>query len=230
MACRNVDCSKFSLPAFRKFIATLVLEFDEQCQQIQFANEWYYFGWPLQLETLIAAQNALYDVVKILSPQKKVVLGGLSSLTPASQLLCQQGAFPNLRLGSKFLEPQGYAISGVCQLAAQLKANFNDVLFESRYDSVDLHLNGLCEYWPDYINWLQQQTDKNVIIGEYAFSEQESQSVTDCLQLLDEQLIQQAYYYPVFDLPRVAFNHSWFDKKFKPTSRFNQFQQFFQQR
>ena len=210
-ACRNADCTKFSQTAFRKLIAHLVLKYEGQFQQIQFGSEWDYYGWDGSIKTIIDFQNNLYDVVKILAPDIEVLLGGISSLTPATALFCDQTEFPNLVLSSKYLEPRGYVLTNTCRLKKQLKANLNDVLFEARFDGVDLHLNGLCQYWPDYIKWLKTQTDKAIVIGEYSFSEQETLSIAQCLQTLDQMEIKQAYFYPVFDLAKMSFRNSLFD-------------------
>ncbi len=118
----------------------------------QFINEWpsprnNYGGWTGTIDQLIDLLNASYDAVKQTDPQAEVVLGGIPSIgLDAMVLNAGEGDYVARRFYNDTVRDSLTVEIAQHPLVAENVAVREQVLAESRYDMVDLHMYGPVEY------------------------------------------------------------------------------------
>lgn len=205
--------------AFRAYVTALITRYKGKIDKIQFGNEWDNTTWyPGTAADYVRFNNIVYDVVKDISPETTVVLGGLTAAYSVYVTACKNGetlSFEALDLKN------GADISAdieriVCS-RDDLEERVRYVIGEARYDMVDLHLYDDSENWPLYTDTLRQLTDKPLVVSEfggpssafeYYSQEYHAQRLEQYLLTIEDLPIEEAYYFTLVDNPTTYHSHS----------------------
>lgn len=215
----NDTCVFSNENAFREYITALVTRYEGKIDKYQFGNEWDNLSWyPGSAEDYVHFNNIVYSVIKEISPETPVVLGGLTAAYPLYITVCEddlQLSFDMLELkdGSNLNENIQQQICSRSDLVSRVEY----VLEHADYDLVDLHLYDVSEYWPLFVDVVSKKTDKPLVVSEFggpsSSFEQYSQTyqaerLEKYLLTLQDLPIEEAYHFNLVDNPTTYHSHS----------------------
>jgi len=205
--------------AFKIFIEEILVRYDF-IDKIQFGNEWESgtteegttYTNHNSIEKFVIYNNILYDAVQRLSPDTKVVLGGLTRTYPIVEYFVQNGNYPDftgIKLANgatiKYLETRIDKIK-IAYDSKGIKQNIEYVFEHADYDILDIHLYDDPTNWPEYLTVLPD--DKPILVSEFggpnsefentspSYQAEKMQSYIDSIEQLP---IIEAYYFKLVD-------------------------------
>lgn len=162
--------------ALRTFIEAVLVRYT--IDKIQFGNEWEagsedgtVYTDPRSIEKFVTYTNILFDAVQRLSPETKVVLGGLTKAFPLVEYFVKNGTYPDF---SGISLAQGITVEDLQNRLDTIKADYDrkgikqniDYVFQqARYDMIDMHLYDDPENWPEYLTMLP--AGKPIVVSEF---------------------------------------------------------------
>ena len=152
--------------AFTSFVRALLERHSDKVAKIQFGNEWSSEMWyPASAEDYVRQNNAFYQLVKEVSPQLPVVLGGIQRVALAG-LAVMDGRIGSVRLaGGKSVSEKTPRIQSQI---AETRHRLDHVLEHAHYDAVDLHLYFDPENWGHYVDVIRDRvSDKPILVSEF---------------------------------------------------------------
>ena len=163
--------------ALKAFIEALLVRY-ENIDKIQFGNEWesgtedgtVYIDQS-SIEKFVTYNNILFDAVQRLSPDTKVVLGGLTRTLPIVEYFLKKGNYPDfsgisLAIGVTEEDLKGKVDKIKTNYDSKgIKNNIDYVFQNARYDMIDIHLYDDPKNWPEYLSVLP--TGKPIVVSEF---------------------------------------------------------------
>jgi hypothetical protein len=135
---------------FKQYITSLLSRYSNQIDKLQFGNEWaseYWYTGSAEEFTLF--HNILYDAIQQVSPQTRVVLGGLSTSQLRRLAFCDGLVEEYKTIDGELVSAadSSYCVSEDYKFFRQ---RFEYVIENARYDLVDFHFYDDVENWPMY--------------------------------------------------------------------------------
>jgi len=205
--------------AFRSYVAALMTRYHGKIDKLQFGNEWDNLDWyPGTAEDFVRTTNILYAVVKEVSPETDVVLGGLTSTYPLFITVCKNGeqlSFSTIDL-KPGKDPMQKIEHQICS-REDLISRVEHVFAYANYDLVDLHLYDISEYWPQAVAVVKNLSDKPLIISEFGGPSPDyerysqiyhARRLEQYLLTLNKLPIEEAYYFNLVDNLSTYHNRS----------------------
>ncbi|MBI9107581.1 MAG: cellulase family glycosylhydrolase [Spirochaetales bacterium] len=163
--------------ALQTFIEKLLERYDN-IDKIQFGNEWEsgaedgtVYMDPNSIEKFVTYNNILYDTVQRLSPDTKVVLGGLTREYPIVEYFARNGSYPDF---SGISLANGATVEDLEKKVDKIKTDYESkgikqnieyVFQNAKYDILDIHLYDDPENWPEYLTVIPD--GKPVLVSEF---------------------------------------------------------------
>lgn len=205
--------------ALQTFIEEILLRYD-YIDKIQFGNEWESgsvesgtaYTDENSIEKFVIYNNILYDAVQRLSPDTRVVLGGLTRTYPIIEYFVQNGSYPNFT-GLKLAN--GASIEYLEKRTDKMKVNYDnkgikkniEYVFEhAEYDILDIHLYDDPANWPEYLTVLPH--DKPILVSEFGGPNSEfentspfyqAEKMTYYIDAIEQLPIIEAYYFKLVE-------------------------------
>jgi len=162
---------------FRNFVNAFITRYKGKIDKIQFGNEWdnnfWYVGTAEEFTTF---NNILFEEVKKISPETKVVLGGLTKWPLLVSAGCE-GTLDSIQTNDNYYcNPELTSCVGEfrnipegCQTEEVINIldRVNYVLENANYDIVDIHLYDDVENWPIYYGAIKNKVSKPIIVTEF---------------------------------------------------------------
>ena len=208
----------FDEDALETFIEALLTRY-KNIDKIQFGNEWEAgtedgtaYTAQASVEKFIIYTNILYDAVQRLSPETKVVLGGLTRTYPILKYFASNNSYPDF---SGIELANGATVEYLKNRIDKLKANYDSkgigenverVLQDAEYDIIDIHLYDDPENWPEYLSVLPE--GKEVLVSEFGGPNSEFENTSphyqakrmeDYIDAIEQLPITEAYYFKLVD-------------------------------
>ena len=204
--------------ALQTFIETLLNRYDN-IELIQFGNEWEsgtedgsVYNTQNSAEKFVAYTNILYDAVQRLSPETKVVLGGLTRTYPICEYFADDGVYPDF---SGIQLANGATLDWLHERVDKIKSDYASdglktvveyVLENADYDIIDIHLYDDPENWPKYLSTIPG--DKPVLVSEFGGPNSEfentnanyqAERMDDYIDAIEQLPIIEAYYFKLVE-------------------------------
>ncbi|MFP4443414.1 MAG: hypothetical protein ACLFST_09855 [Spirochaetia bacterium] len=208
----------FDENALENFIEALLTRY-ENIDKIQFGNEWEAgtedgttYTSQDSVEKFIIYTNILYNAVQRLSPDTKVVLGGLTRTYPIMEYFASNNSYPDF---SGIELANGATVEHLKKRIDKLKANYDSklikenverVLQDVEYNIIDIHLYDDPENWPKYLSVLPE--GKEVLVSEFGGPNSEFENTSphyqakrmeDYINAIEQLPITEAYYFKLVD-------------------------------
>lgn len=200
--------------AFRTYVENIAKRYTNQINRIQFGNE-----WDLEEESTFVEYtelaNIVYDVFKALSPDTKVVLGGVTRSVPIFIELCFKGqkldlSQMQLKYDSETIQSETYKKFCVDERAVfdTKYIAFKKVLDETKYDIADIHLYDDAENWAAYIKNFKELITTPLLVSEFGGPDPVTEIYSDAYQatrvgkylsVISSQDLVDAYYFKLLD-------------------------------
>lgn len=216
------SCVFADTSAYREFVQRLLERYAGKISRVQFGNEWdlkhWYAGTPREY---VLFNNITYEQVQRHAPGTRLVLGGITKAYSLYVLLCKEDA--DLGPGNVALQKHRSAKmwrsehKRKCSRGAPLAERVEYVFANARYDCIDVHLYDDCENWPRYIDVLGKLSDAPIVLSEFGgpnpnyehrSESYHAQRLGTCLDVVTRLPIEQAYYFPLVNLPKAPHGAS----------------------
>ena len=208
----------FNEDAFKTFIDSLLIRYPH-IDKIQFGNEWEAgnedgtaYKDHASIEKFVTYNNILFDAVADLSPETKVVLGGITRTFPIVEYFANESNYPDfsgLELANGVTNE--YLINKVDNIKIDydtegIRQNIDYVFEEARYDMIDIHLYDDPENWQEYLSVLP--TNKPILVSEFGGPNSEFENTApdyqakrmeDYIDAIEALLIIEAYYFKLVE-------------------------------
>ncbi|MCZ2131954.1 MAG: T9SS type A sorting domain-containing protein [Bacteroidetes bacterium] len=194
---------------FKIYIDSLLKRYAGKIAKIQFGNEWQSSYWYIgNAGDFIAANNTVYNSVRINSPLTKFILGGFTSASLRFMAGCNGYVSSFYDDDGNYFDSTFLSVNCSTPTVQTIIKRIDSVLQYAQYDMLDIHLYDDVEQWDKYYLNFLQKVNKPIIVSEFggpnmnyeAYSEAyQANRLYQYIKKLDSLQIKEAYYFKLIE-------------------------------
>ena len=225
---------------FTNYIQLLLQRYSNKISKIQFGNEWD-TQYEDSMDEFVSLNNILWDLTKEISPNTKVVLGGITRAVPIIEIYCENGLtldFSDMEFSNGLSVEKLFDKINQNLCGSDIKQNVLYVLQNAKYDILDIHLYDDVSNWNDYVNVISEIIPDSIqiIVSEFGGPSSEFENIDQqyqakrlekYLNVISNLNIDEAYFFKLVDSEDAYHKNSGlFDKNVNKKLTYDVFYKF----